>query len=59
MSPEERAAYWRKVDERTVSFEDFLAPRMRRTAELMAQQKRDEERRRNSLIGRLRRRLAA
>ena len=59
MSPEERAAYWREVDERTEWLEEFLARRMRRTAELMAQQERDEERRRNSLIGRLRRRLAA
>ena len=59
MSPEERAAYWREVDERTEWLEEFLARRMQRTAELKAQQERDEERRRNSLIGRLRRRLAA
>ena len=59
MSPEDRAAYEREFAERTEWLEDFLAQRMRRTAELKAQQERDEERRRNSLIGRLRRRLAA
>lgn len=58
-SPEERAAYRREFEERTEWLEEFLAQRMRRTAELKAQLERDEERRRNSLVGRLRRRLAA
>ena len=58
-SPEERAEYEREFAERTEWPEEFLAQRMRRTAELKAQLERDEARRQRSLIGRLRRRLAA
>ncbi len=58
-SPEERAEYEREFAERTEWLEEFLAQRMRRTAELKAQLERDEARRQRSLIGRLRRRLAA
>ncbi len=59
MSAEEHAAYEREFAERTVWLEEHLARRIRVTAESRAKQERDEERRQRSLIGRLRRRLAA
>ncbi len=59
MTPEQRAQYRREFDERTEWLEEFLARRMRRTAELKALREREEERRRRSLVARLRRRLAA
>lgn len=59
VSAEERAAYERDFAERTVQLEEYLARRVRLTAELKERQRRDAERRRRDLIGRLFRRPAA